>query len=162
MISPRLPSRMITPDRTDIRLLGQKHNRRQAPQQSTTERNHRADSSTTCGRPDRRLCGAVALGCPAGLGGVGWTVMALLCLRLSRPARGGGSRAVAQAGTARVLFRSHDAPRHARNPDLAVLLEHAHFRDGVCPDPLLRRYADLLQRRNCERDVLADHLPVLL
>src|ERR1022692_4329369 len=48
-------------------------------------------------------------------------------LRLGRPARVGGSRVVAWARAARVLFRSHDAPRHARNPDLAVLLERAHF-----------------------------------
>jgi hypothetical protein len=53
-------------------------------------------------------------------------------LRLGRPARGGGC-AVAWARAARVLFRSHDAPRHARNPDLAVLLERAHLRNGVCP-----------------------------
>src|SRR5437016_8246123 len=82
-------------------------------------------------------------------------------LWLGRAARVGGSRAVAWARAARVLFRSHDAPRHARNPDLAVLLERAHLRNGVCPNPSPRRFVDLLKRRNCERDVLANHLPIL-
>ena len=54
------------------------------------------------------------------------------------------------------------APRHARNPDLAVVLERAHRRNGVCPDPLPRRFVDLLKRRHCERDVPADHFPILL
>ena len=45
---------------------------------------------------------------------------------------------------------------------LAVLLERAHLRDGVCPDPLPCRFVDPLKRRNREGDVLADHVPVLL
>ena len=52
--------------------------------------------------------------------------------------------------------------RQARNPDQAVLLERAHLRDGACSNPLARRSVDLLQRRDCQRDVLADHLPILL
>src|ERR1019366_4910691 len=82
-------------------------------------------------------------------------------LRLGRSARVGGQRAVAWARAARVLFRSHDAARHAGNSDLAVLLERAHLRNGACPNPLPRQFVDLLKRRNCERDVLADHLPIL-
>ena len=145
MISLRPPSRMINSDRTDIRLLGQEHNRGQAPVNRLLsviiEQAHRQpadDQIADCAA--RSLSGAR----PAS---VAWDgpIWRGFGLRLSRPACGGGSRAVAQAGTARVLFRSHDAPRHARNPDLAVLLERAHFRDGVCPDPLLRRCADLLR-----------------
>src|SRR4029077_5044735 len=68
----------------------------------------------------------------------------------------------AAARASRVLFRSDDAPRHARNPDLAVLLERPHLRNGVCANPLPRRFADVLKRRNRERDALADHRPVLL
>ena len=35
------------------------------------------------------------------------------------------------------------------------------FAMACCPNPLPRRFVDLLKRRNCERDVLADHLPIL-
>src|SRR6185312_5003401 len=57
---------------------------------------------------------------------------------------------------------AYDAPRHTRNPDLAILLESAHLGDGLCPNPLPRRLVDPSQRRNRERDMLADHLPILL
>ena len=60
-----------------------------------------------------------------------------------------------------VLFRSYDAPSQARNTDLAVLLERAHLRNSACSNPFSRLFVDLLKRRNGERDVLADHLPIL-
>ena len=83
-------------------------------------------------------------------------------LPLGRSARVGGSRAVAWVSAARALFRSHDAPRDAWNPDLAVVLERGHLGNGGCPNPLPRWFVDLLKRRDCERNVFADHLPILL
>src|SRR4051812_25892532 len=35
-------------------------------------------------------------------------------------------------------FRSDDAPRDARDPDLAVRFERAHVRNGGCSNPLPR------------------------
>ena len=60
------------------------------------------------------------------------------------------------------LSRSHDATGHARDSHPAVPLERAHLRDGGGPNPFPRRLVDLPERRNRERDVLADHVPVLL
>src|ERR1700704_6576992 len=67
-------------------------------------------------------------------------------------ARGRAPRSAVRAS----LLRAHDATGDARYPNLAVLLEGAHLRNSVGPNPLPRRFVDLLKRRNCERDVLAD------
>lgn len=59
------------------------------------------------------------------------------------------------------LLRADDAAGHARNPYLAVFFVGADLGDDGFRDPLPGRFVDLLKRRNCERDVLADHLPIL-
>jgi hypothetical protein len=53
-----------------------------------------------------------------------------------------------------------DAAGHASNPYLAVFFVGADLGDDGFRDPLPRRFVDLLKRRNRERDVLADHLPI--
>ena len=47
--------------------------------------------------------------------------------------------------------------RRAWNPYLAAFLMAAGLGDDGFRDPLPRRLADLRERRNCERCVLADH-----
>src|SRR6266700_746204 len=59
------------------------------------------------------------------------------------------------------LLRADDAAGHARNPYLAVLFVGADLGDDGFRDPLPRRFAGLLKRRNCERAGLADRRPLL-
>jgi hypothetical protein len=66
-----------------------------------------------------------------------------------------------RGSTGRVsLLRADDAAGHARNPYLAVLFVGADPGDDGFPDPLPRRFVDVLKRRNGEQDLLADHLPI--
>ena len=59
------------------------------------------------------------------------------------------------------LLRADDASGHARNPYLAVFFVGADLGDDGFRDRLPCWFVDLLKRRNCERDMLADHLPIL-
>ncbi len=80
---------------------------------------------------------------------------------MSQVAGGVGLLAMTVCDCSGLLPRADAAASHAWNPDLAVSFIRAGLGDDGLRYPLSSRFVDLLKRGNCERDVLANHLPVL-